>query len=214
MGYDFLEERSKMVSQQLKSRGIRDLKVLKSMHSVPRHLFVPTGLESQAYEDTALPIGYHQTISQPYIVALMLQAAELTPTDSVLEIGTGCGYAAALASLLVAKVYSIECVPELAAQSKKRLAALGYQNVTVLEGDGSMGLKEYAPFNAILVAAGTRRVPEPLKEQLAMNGRLVIPVGDFFLQTLVKIKRLTQTTYHQTNLGRVRFVPLVKAPSK
>lgn len=208
----FLEERSKMVSQQLKAKGIHAPKVLESMQLVPRHLFVPSGLESDAYEDTALPIGYHQTISQPYIVGLMLQAADLKPTDSVLDIGTGCGYAAAVASLLVHKVYSIELVPELAAQSEKRLALLGYDNVTVLQGDGSIGLKKYAPFNAILVAAGTSIVPEPLKEQLTINGCLVIPVGNSMLQTLVSIKRLTQIRYQQTNLGMVRFVPLVQAP--
>lgn len=204
----FVQKRSEMVEKQLMPRGITNRNVLESMSAVPRHDFVPPALKKQAYDDNPLPIGYQQTISQPYIVAFMAQAAQLKPTDIVLEIGTGCGYAAAVLSKLVKKVYSIEFVPELALEAKKRLHTLGYSNIVVVEGDGSLGLKNHAPFNAILVTAGAPIIPEPLKEQLAINGRLIIPVGEHAHQKLVRITHLDQTHYQEERLQAVRFVPL------
>lgn len=197
-----------MVENQLIPGGIHNTKILESMKATPRHLFVPSFLSQQAYDDTALPIGYNQTISQPYIVAFMLQTAQLKPTDIVLEIDTGSGYAAAVLSKLVKKVYTIEFIPELASEAQNRLRNLGYSNVIVLQGDGSTGLKEHAPFDAILVTAGAPIIPESLKKQLAINGRLVIPVGDQLVQQLICITRLDQNHFQEEKLGSVQFVPL------
>ena len=204
----FAQARSEMVITQLVSRGIIEREVLNSMNSVPRHLFVPSSLKEQAYDDTPLPIGCGQTISQPYIVALMAQEARLKPEHIILEVGGGCGYAAAVYSHLVKKVYSIELIPELALAAKKRLKNLGYANVIVFQSDGSIGLEEYAPFDAILVAAGTPAPPQRLKEQLIIGGCLLIPVGNQFNQKLIRITRLNQSHFQEENLGFVVFVQL------
>lgn len=205
----FEQKRLEMIKEQLLKREINAEAVIKSMTLVPRHLFVASSLVEQAYNDTPLPIGHKQTISQPYIVALMLQEAKLKPTDIVLDIGTGCGYAAAVLSNIVKTVYSIEFVPELALEAKNRLERLGYANITVLQGDGSIGLKDYAPFNAIIVAAGAPIVPQALKDQLAINGRLIIPFGNKTLQELIRVTRLDKDNYQKEKLGAVRFVPLI-----
>ena len=170
--------RSRMVDIQLRGRGIRDPRVLSAMREVPRENFVEPGLQEFAYEDGPLPIANDQTISQPYIVAFMTEAAELKPSDSMLEVGTGSGYGAAVASRVVETVQTIERHAALAAIAAKRLAGLGYTNVTVRTGDGTRGLPDLAPFDAILVAAGGPFVPEALKSQLAIGGRLIIPIGD------------------------------------
>jgi protein-L-isoaspartate(D-aspartate) O-methyltransferase len=205
---EYIREREQMVESQIRARGIRDQRVLDAMRTVPRHLFVEKGLYGQAYEDYPLPIGEEQTISQPYMVALMTEAMELTPTDIVLEIGTGCGYQAAVLAEIAARVYSIERIPFLAARAQKTLAELGYENVFITSGDGTLGWKEHAPFDAIITTAGAPTIPEPLKEQLADGGRLVIPVGDRFSQDLIKVTR-KGNTFSQANMGGCRFVKLI-----
>jgi protein-L-isoaspartate(D-aspartate) O-methyltransferase len=197
-----------MVDVQLVRRGIRDPRVLKAMRKVRREEFVEPGFEEFAYEDGPLPIGDGQTISQPYIVALMVEAAEIQPGDRVLEIGTGSGYAAAIAGRLAKTVHTIERHDELAAQARARLKAQGYANVHVHTGDGTLGLPDAAPFDAILVAAAGPHVPETLKQQLAIGGSLVIPVGGADEQSLIKITR-SQHGYDEQHLCGVRFVPLV-----
>lgn len=197
-----------MVRQQLLPRGIRDRRVLRAMGKVPRHRFVPPELEWAAYEDRALPIGYEQTISQPYMVARMLEAARVTQKDRVLDVGTGSGYQAAVLGRLVAEVWSIEIVPELAESARRCLAELGCANVHVVTGDGSAGLPEHAPYDAIVVAAGSPDVPRALLEQLAQNGRLVIPVGDFGEQMLRRIERVNDS-FMTEDLLYCMFVPLV-----
>jgi len=196
-----------MVETQLVARGVRDPRVLAAMREVPRHLFVDPSQRPRAYEDHPLPIAGNQTISQPYIVALMTELAEITPGEKVLEIGTGSGYQSAVLSRLAAEVYSIEIVPELARESAQRLKSLGYTNVTVREGDGYRGWPESAPFDAIIVTAAPDRIPQPLLDQLAPGGRMVIPVGDFFqeLKVLTKEKngRITEK-----DIIPVRFVPM------
>jgi protein-L-isoaspartate(D-aspartate) O-methyltransferase len=201
-----------MVEIQIAGRGVRDSNVVKAMREVPREAFVEPGLEEFAYEDGPLPIGASQTISQPYIVALMLEAAELKPTDRVLEVGVGSGYAAAVMSRIAARVYGIERHPALLNAAKRRLEKLGYDNVELRVGDGTQGWPEAAPFDAILVAASGPEVPRALKEQLAVGGRLVIPVGrQQFKQTLRKFTRLSKTQYEEEDLGGVAFVPLIGA---
>jgi protein-L-isoaspartate(D-aspartate) O-methyltransferase len=201
-----------MVEVQLVRRGIRDRRVLDAMREVPRERFVETGFEEFAYEDGALPIADEQTISQPYIVALMTEAAELKPGDKVLEVGTGSGYAAAIASRLTRKVHTIERHGALAEVATERLAALRYTNVSVHTGDGTRGLPEEAPFDAILVAAGGPSVPDALKQQLAVGGRLVIPVGDSEgHQSLLRFTRQFEADYEEETLGALRFVPLIGA---
>jgi protein-L-isoaspartate(D-aspartate) O-methyltransferase len=200
--------REQMVEMQLVRRGIRDPRVLKAMREVPREAFVDPGFEEFAYEDGPLPIGDGQTISQPYIVALMTEAADIGPEDRVLEIGTGSGYAAAIAGRLAKSVHSIERHETLAESARARLKQHGYANVHVHIGDGTLGLPEAAPFDAILVAAGGPQVPEALKQQLAVGGVLVIPVGGADRQSLTKITR-TAHGYDEDHLGGVRFVPLV-----
>src|SRR2546422_4661309 len=174
--------RLKMVEEQLVPRGITDARVLEAMRKVPRHLFLEEALADRAYEDSALPIGEKQTISQPYIVALMTQALALRPTDKVLEIGTGSGYQTAILAELAERVYSIERVKSLALQARERLDPMGYRNVAIRIGDGTFGLGDAAPFDAILVAAGSPSVPPLLVEQLREGGRLVIPGGDRAVQ--------------------------------
>lgn len=198
-----------MVDVQIAKRGVRDKQVLAAMRMVPRENFVDPGFEEFAYEDSALPIGADQTISQPYIVALMLEAAELRATDTVLEIGAGSGYAAAIISRLANRVIAIERQEVLIASARARLQELGYLNVEVIFGDGTHGYPDAAPFDAIIVSAGGPRVPEALKEQLDIGGRLVIPVGESEVQELLKLTRTSSTDFEEEKLGAVRFVPLI-----
>ncbi|CDZ45859.1 protein-L-isoaspartate(D-aspartate) O-methyltransferase [Neorhizobium galegae] len=206
---DYQRMRDHMTEVHIRRRGIRDEKVLDAMRAVPRERFVAEGMAEFAYEDAPLSIGEGQTISQPYIVAAMIEAAELRAGDRVLEVGAGSGYAAAVMGQIAERVYAIERHEPLAASARQRLADLGYDNVEVLAGDGTRGFSEQAPFDAIVVAAGGPAVPEALKEQLAIGGRLVIPVGGEFSQTLCKVIRRTATSYEQSNLGAVMFVPLI-----
>ncbi len=203
------DERLKMVETQLETRNIRDQDVLQAMKSVPRHEFVPDGRKPQAYRDSPLPIGYGQTISQPYIVAFMTQALELRPNQcKVLEIGTGSGYQAAVLAEICEQVYSIEIVPELAERASKTLDRLGYDNVEVRNGDGYFGWEEYAPFDAIIVTCAGSHIPAPLFQQLKDGGRLIMPVGPSHgIQTLDLVTRKDgQRTVH--HLIDVRFVPM------
>jgi len=202
------ELRQRMVEEQLRFRGIRDQRVLEAMQIVPRHLFVPETWRAQAYEDMPLPIGHQQTISQPYIVALMLEALALTGTERVLEIGTGSGYQAALLGWLAKHVYTVEIVPELAQSAREVLAQLGSENVEVVTANGSIGWKASAPYDAIIVAAASPMVPHPLVEQLREGGRLVLPVGDFFAQELLRVRKQRGEVVSE-NLGGCAFVPLV-----
>jgi protein-L-isoaspartate(D-aspartate) O-methyltransferase len=199
-----------MVEKHLVQRGIRDPRVLDAMRSVPREMFVEPGLEEYAYEDSPLRIGEQQTISQPYIVAFMLEAAELHAGDRVLEVGAGSGYAAALMAQIAERVYAIERHASLGEQARARFSRLGYDNIELLVGDGTRGWPEAAPFDAILVAAGSPAVPQALKEQLAIGGRLVIPVGEMGThQALLRVRRSGATNYEEEELASVRFVPLI-----
>jgi protein-L-isoaspartate(D-aspartate) O-methyltransferase len=204
--------RERMVETQIARRGIRAEPVLRAMREVPREEFVDPGMEEFAYEDGPLPIGEGQTISQPYIVALMIEAAEIGPTDRVLDVGTGSGYAAAVMSRLAKKVFTIERHPRLAEIARERIARLGYDTIEVHIGDGTQGLPEAAPFQAILVGASGPEVPEALKAQLALGGRLVIPVGQApWRQSLHKVTRVSEVEYQEEDLGAVSFVPLIGA---
>ena len=200
--------RAEMIEKQLRRRGITDFAVLAAMEAVPRHEFVPGELRSRAYEDTPLPIGAGQTISQPYIVAAMTAALHLRAGDRVLEIGTGCGYQAAVLSRLAKEVFTIECRTELATAASARLTRLGYNNVHVHCGDGTLGLPDFAPFDAILVAAAAPAVPQPLLTQLAGNARIILPIGDAEQQELRLIEK-RGTKFLTTTLEGCRFVPLV-----
>ena len=201
-------QREDMVEHQLRPRGITDGAVLAAMGDVPREVFVSEGFERHAYDDRPLPIESHQTISQPFIVALMAQAAELTPDSRVLEIGAGSGYGAAVLSRLAAHVWTIERHANLAEQARDRLVSAGFDNVTVVTGDGTRGLAEHAPFDAIVVTAGAHRVPDELVDQLAEGGRLVIPVDRDLGQELMRIRRVVDEVVEE-ELGGVRFVPLI-----
>jgi protein-L-isoaspartate(D-aspartate) O-methyltransferase len=203
------EQRSAMVRHQLLGRGVVDTAVLDAFRVVPRELFVPPAQRARAFEDHPLPIGSGQTISQPYVVAFMAEALELRPTDHVLEVGAGSGYAAAIFSRLAHDVIAIERYPELGAAAAAVLAELGYNNVRIVAGDGSVGYPEEAPFDAICVSAGAPDVPPTLVEQLATGGRLVLPVGDADAQRLVRVRRLPDGRVRRDDLGSVRFVPLV-----
>src|SRR4051794_26029738 len=206
---DLSQTRERMVEIQIARRGVRDPRVLKAIREVPREAFVESGFEEFAYEDGPLPIGEGQTISQPYVVALMIEAAELEPSDRVLEVGAGSGYAAAVLSRIAARVHAIERHPELAASARRRLTELGYRNVDLHVGDGTRGWPEAAPFDAILVSAGGPDVPPALQEQLAIGGRLIIPVGREEGQQLRKITRTAAADYEEEALGTVAFVPLI-----
>jgi protein-L-isoaspartate(D-aspartate) O-methyltransferase len=199
----------RMLGVQIAGRGVRDTRVLDVMRDVPREKFVDPGFEELAYEDSALPIGAGQTISQPYIVALMLEAAELRPTDKVLEIGAGSGYAAALMSRMANRVYAIERQECLIAPALARFRDFGYDNIQLRGGDGTKGWPEAAPFDAIIVSAGSPHVPDALKKQLAPGGRLIIPVGGDNHQELIKITRTGEKGFEEEELGGVRFVPLI-----
>jgi protein-L-isoaspartate(D-aspartate) O-methyltransferase len=204
--------RKQMIEYQMIARGLRDQSVLNAVGAVQREEFIPTDLVEFAYSDSPLPIAASQTISQPYIVALMTAALELKPDERVLEVGTGSGYAAAVLSEIAKDVYTIERHKILANTARKRLEELGYKNIHVLHGDGTLGWPEHAPFDAIVVAAGGPDVPETLKRQMAIGGRLVIPVGAFLhAQQLLRIRRISEDEYKEEDLGSVRFVPLIGA---
>jgi protein-L-isoaspartate(D-aspartate) O-methyltransferase len=204
----YREARQIMVETQIRRRGVLDPRVLAAMGKVPRHRFVPRHLWEQAYSDYPLPIGEEQTISQPYIVALMTDALELAGPEKVLELGTGSGYQAAILAELATQVFTIERIPSLARMAEQVLASLGYANVKVIVADGTLGWPTEAPFDAILVTAGSPQVPPPLLDQLAMGGRLVIPVGDRYTQTLTRVRRTPEGLKHEY-LGGCRFVKLI-----
>jgi protein-L-isoaspartate(D-aspartate) O-methyltransferase len=203
---DFADARRRMVERQIEARGVRNPRVLQAMGRVPRHELVPAALRDRAYEDAPLPIGHGQTISQPYVVAAMTAALEIGPGARVLEVGTGSGYQAAVLAELGAEVYSIEIVPALAERARKDLARLGYDSVRVRTGDGYRGWPEAAPFDAIVVTAAPDHVPQPLIDQLADGGRLVLPVGGGS-QELVRITKGPGGLERETLFG-VRFVPM------
>ena len=204
-------KRRRMIERHLVSRGIRDPAVLAAMETVPREAFIAAEMAEFAYEDAPLPIEAGQTISQPFIVAEMTAALELEPHHRVLEIGTGSGYAAAVLSRIAAEVYTVERIGALAKAAQGRLAELGYANVNVREGDGSLGWPEHAPYDAILVTAAAPRVPEALRSQLVVGGRLVIPVGAARAQRLVRVTRTEAHDYAYEDLENVAFVPLIGA---
>jgi len=200
-----------MVDVQIRARGISDQRLLKAIEKIPRHLFVDEGLIDQAYNDNPLPIDRQQTISQPYIVALMTEAMELTGREKVLEIGTGSGYQTALLAELAERVFSIERIAVLAAGARRVLDALNHYNVAIRVGDGTYGWREESPFDAILVTAGAPSIPKILIEQLTIGGRLVIPVGSRHSQTLLKLTRLSEDPedVKREDLGGCRFVDLI-----
>lgn len=202
-------KRKMMVEQQLIPRGITDLSTLNSMSEVPRHLFIPEERRLYAYEDGPIVIGSGQTISQPYMVALMTQAAECEPNAKVLDVGTGSGYAAAVFSRFCSHVYSIERIPSLANQAKELFSTLQYDNITVTVGDGTLGFPEKAPYDAIVVTAGAPATPEPLIQQLKVGGKLIIPVGDSRRQKLMRYRKLDEGHIEEELLEYVRFVPLI-----
>jgi protein-L-isoaspartate(D-aspartate) O-methyltransferase len=204
----FALQRAEMIEKQLRRRGVRDRGVLAAMDAVRREEFVPKEFRQRAYEDAPLPIGEGQTISQPYIVAAMTAALHVTGNESVLEIGTGCGYQAAILSHLAKIVFTIESHSELASSASARLERLGYGTVHVHCGDGTLGLPELAPFDAVLVAAAAPAVPEPLRSQLAEGGRLILPVGDAENQELLYIER-HGNSFETRTLEACRFVPLI-----
>ena len=206
--YPRSEERLRMVEQQIAGRGITDARVLAAMREIPRHLFVPAPYDRDAYSDDPLPIGDGQTISQPYIVALMIELLNVKATDTVLEIGAGSGYQAAVLSMLAKSVITVERIDRVAALAKANLAAAGTKNVQIVIGDGTRGYPAGAPYNGIIVTAATPEIPEPLKTQLAENGRLIAPVGGRALQDLVVLERHGNRFFEERH-GGVRFVPLI-----
>ncbi|MBI5250364.1 MAG: protein-L-isoaspartate(D-aspartate) O-methyltransferase [Desulfomonile tiedjei] len=205
---DYESARKIMVQNQIIARGVRDKHVISAMESVPRHLFVEESLQDEAYDDNPLPIGEGQTISQPFMVAIMTELLDLKDTDRVLEIGTGSGYQAAVLSRLCAWVYSVERVPALAERAKKTLVTCGYDNLSFKIGDGSQGWPEEAPFDGIIVTAGSPRIPGVLVDQLAEDGKLVIPVGNRFSQTLKRVTKERNGNKVQSFTG-CRFVDLI-----
>jgi protein-L-isoaspartate(D-aspartate) O-methyltransferase len=207
---DFAELRERMVQRQIEARGIHDPAILNAFREVPREEFVSPDYARNAYDDHPLPIEAGQTISQPYIVALMIAAAEISADDSVLEIGAGSGYAAAVMSRIAREVIGIERQHDLARIARERLQRLAYDNVRIIEGDGTRGCPEGAPFDAILAAASGSHVPPPLVAQLAPGGRLVMPIGDpGRVQNLIKVTKQKDGSLQQSDLGEVRFVPLI-----
>jgi protein-L-isoaspartate(D-aspartate) O-methyltransferase len=205
---NFKKARERMVETQIIARGIHDERVIEAMRNVPRHLFVDEALRDQAYSDHPLPIAENQTISQPYVVALMTESLELKGSEKVLEIGTGSGYQTAVLAELADRVFSVERYPDLGYRANTILKELGYKNIIIRVGDGSLGWPDDAPFNGVIVTAGTPKIPQPLIDQLAMGGRLIVPVGDRTGQDLVFVRRVAEGIT-KTNLGGVRFVNLV-----
>src|SRR5579859_835355 len=205
----FAAERLSMVERQLRRRGIHDERVLAAMYKVPRHEFVARESWSDAYADHPLVIGEQQTTSQPYMIAAMIQAAEIKPEDRVLEIGAGSGYQTAVLAELAGQVFAVERYPSLAQSASETLARLGYRNVKITDGDGSLGLPESAPYDAIIVSAAAPRVPPALIEQLAPGGRLLVPVGDADQQLLQLVRRDPQGNITVQTLEGCRFVPLI-----
>ncbi|MBW1972045.1 MAG: protein-L-isoaspartate(D-aspartate) O-methyltransferase [Deltaproteobacteria bacterium] len=205
---DYTFARQKMVEEQIIRRGIKDPNVIRAFFKVPRHLFVEEALQAQAYSDYPLPIGEKQTISQPYIVALMTEALLLKQDDKVLEIGTGSGYQTAILAEIARYVYTVERIKSLSLRARKILEQLGYYNIFYKIDDGTLGWKEEAPFDAIIVTAGAPKIPDALKQQLKEDGRLVIPVGDDFSQDLLRIIR-KKGKFFKENLGGCRFVRLI-----
>jgi protein-L-isoaspartate(D-aspartate) O-methyltransferase len=210
MDTDYAQARERMVDEQLVARGIRDLRVLEAMGKVPRHLFLEHELWDRAYEDHPLPIGSNQTISQPYMVALMVQALALTGTERVLEIGTGCAYAAAVVGELCAEMFTVEAVEELGLRARARLSRLRYQNVSIRIGDGTLGWEENSPYDRILISAAAPCIPRPLIEQLKTPGYLVFPMGEKELQVLVRVRK-DKAGIQEEYLGECRFVKLTGA---
>jgi protein-L-isoaspartate(D-aspartate) O-methyltransferase len=207
MIFDDVRARERMVQEQLVVRGIRDPRVLWAMARVPRHLFVENELWDHAYDDRPLPIGADQTISQPYMVALTVEALELKGTERVLEVGTGSGYAAAVLAELCAEVFSVEAVEELALKARANLTSVGHTNVSVLAGDGTLGWEEHAPYDAVVISAAAPCIPRPLLEQLRTPGYLVLPMGEKELQTLVRIRK-DREGIREEYLAECRFVKL------
>jgi protein-L-isoaspartate(D-aspartate) O-methyltransferase len=204
-----------MVREQIESRGVSDARVLAAMRKVPRHEFVPEQWADAAYEDHPLPIGHGQTISQPYVVALMTELLHLSPGAKILEVGTGSGYQAAILAEIAEEVYSVEIIEALAKESADRLQRLGYKNIHVKRGDGYLGWPEQAPFEAIIVTAGAEHVPPPLIEQLKRGGRMVIPVGEpHGEQSLLLVEKDIDGTVSTRNVAPVLFVPLTREPAK
>ncbi len=207
---DYAARRDDMVDRQLAARGVRSAKVLDAMRTVPREAFVPANVREFAYQNSPLPIGFGQTISQPYMVAFMLEALELRGGERVLEVGAGSGYAAAVLGQVARRVYAVERIAELAGRAAATMRKLGYDSVEIRHGDGTRGWPEQAPFDAIVVAAGGRYVPEALLRQLRIGGRLVIPVGPRErFQELLRITRVDEEEFRREELAAVRFVPLV-----
>lgn len=207
----YVKQRMRMVDSQIRARGIRDSRLLKVMEKIPRHFFVDEALREQAYNDNPLPIDAGQTISQPYIVALMTEALELTGIEKVLELGTGSGYQTAILAELAERVFSIERIASLASGARKMLDSLNYFNVAIRVGDGTYGWKEESPFEAIVVTAGAPTIPHTLVEQLTVGGRLVIPVGGRHSQVMMKVTRLSENVndVKKDTLGGCRFVDLI-----
>ena len=207
---DYASLRERMIERHFVARGLEDPALLAAFRAVPREAFVPTGFESAAYADAPLPIGSGQTISQPYIVALTIDAAEIGPRDKVLEIGAGSGYAAAVIGQIATEVVAVERLRELMALAAERMERLGYRNVRIIEGDGTCGCPEEAPFDAIVAAASGSHVPQVLLDQLKPGGRIVMPIGEpNAIQHLVKLTKRADGTLEQRELGAVRFVPLI-----
>lgn len=210
MVHDYRLARERMVKLQLISRGIDDQNVLRVMGKIHRHLFIEEALEGEAYNDHPLPIGHKQTISQPYIVALMTQALELTGKERTLELGTGSGYQTAILAELSRTVYTVERIRPLLETAKDILDALGYANILYKIDDGTLGWKEFSPYDAVIVTAGAPQIPDPLLEQLAEGGRMIIPIGNRFSQELIKVVRV-KNTFKEESLGGCRFVDLIGA---
>ena len=207
MKEDFEAQRERMVEVQIKARGIKEERVLEAMRKVPRHTFVPEDMKSYAYQDEPLPIGDGQTISQPYIVAYMTEVLELKADERILEVGTGSGYQTAVLAELVKEVYTVELVGALSLRAQEVLKELGYRNISFKIGDGTLGWKEYAPYDSIMVTAAAPQVPKTLQEQLGVSGKMIIPVGSEF-QELILITR-EKKSYKKKRLLPVRFVPLI-----
>ena len=205
---DYSDLREQMVKDQLLARGISNPRVIQAMRYIKRHNFVPLHLLSDAYKDSALPIGFGQTISQPYIVAHIAELLDLSPTDTVFEVGAGSGYQAAVLSRLVNRVITVESIPSLASAAQNRIISMGINNVIVFEGDGGMGMPEQAPYDAILISAAAPQIPKPLMLQLKIGGRLVAPIGPNTSQNIVLYKRDGSHNSTQEELTPVRFVPL------